>query len=1028
MASPSEIEAQVRFALSQLPVRNAHHDFEHICRYLTQQFICSNVLPATGPVSAGGDQGRDFETFRTYLVEELGSHGAFLGLVSQGTIAFICTTQTDGLPAKLRQDIEKVCAFGHPVQEIRAFTLESVPVGTRHQLEAETQASHGVHLEFHDAESIANLLAQPEGFWIAEQFLSIPAKIQPEATVTDDNLSAEYLALRSKWQDKGSPNPTLGDFIDVKAGLREATFYQEEARADLPFWLGLVRQLLANPELPSHVQQRARYELVVATLRGTGAFRPIDDVARVYLDESLSESEPARLLDASTLLMYANTAVQSGLSSLMPTEIGHWNDCLTSRIQGIVTYATPNRRASLLFTLGYLGLHPKLTKAIMQRLSHEAQVVKNEELSSEPSNWADVPLPDMLTDVSLTLSAWTELMGNLEETPLFPIQSLADLLHLPQLLSLWSSHAEWRGLLDQVDEAIGQRSGKSALAARARDRALMLLNAGRRLDALEEFHRAKIDWWSGDTVRGSLLAMIIIARLYLELRLPQASKSYALAVAHIASSRGDEEHADLIPAGLLMAATADLAAGAWCSAVELYALGLLAQDEIIEDGIDWEKHEDIKDAFTNLACVSACARTVAPELASSIDSITERLGVRTIIEDITNAFSAKDPSFWESFSSSELAARPFADLGKIRYIRFSALGTDWTLATTNDIESVRIAERFAAAAQVMLAALAKNDLCLVETRINVRIENRQHAWVSYSKPIESLPSNDDREWVVRLAPSEASPNASWKGTDIELTTMLAMILREASLLPEADFSASLDGTFERGLGHKLFPGRPYDELAAAFTVDAESAIQRGLYNTPWECRNGSFATCAELRWQDGPGPTYSPDKASELLETRYQNLAKNLRITLVRLASSEEFLSFTEALRKEGWRDWHIMTAAFNIVRNYRLLGSNLHLLSEETREEIMRAAFEPESPTAVPVPIGLFTPDAMNFHRRGAMLSLVKLWGLECKQQTPDIAGIERLLARRYGYWDDDVPHEEPFSKGRTSGGLVVIEDGQPE
>ena len=83
MANPSEVEAQVRFALSQLPAQNAHHVFEHICRQLTQQFICSNVLPATGPVSAGGDQGRDIETFRTYLREELGPHGAFLGLVSE---------------------------------------------------------------------------------------------------------------------------------------------------------------------------------------------------------------------------------------------------------------------------------------------------------------------------------------------------------------------------------------------------------------------------------------------------------------------------------------------------------------------------------------------------------------------------------------------------------------------------------------------------------------------------------------------------------------------------------------------------------------------------------------------------------------------------------------------------------------------------------------------------------------------------------------------------------------------------------
>ena len=170
MANPSEVETQIRFALSLLPAQNAHHEFEHICRHLTQQFICSNVLPATGPVSAGGDQGRDFETFRSYLREELGPHGAFLGLVSEGTIAFVCTIQANDLPAKLRRDIKKVCASGHPIHEIRAFTLESVPVGKRHQLEVETQEQYGVRLEFHDAGSITNLLARPQGFWIAEQF------------------------------------------------------------------------------------------------------------------------------------------------------------------------------------------------------------------------------------------------------------------------------------------------------------------------------------------------------------------------------------------------------------------------------------------------------------------------------------------------------------------------------------------------------------------------------------------------------------------------------------------------------------------------------------------------------------------------------------------------------------------------------------------------------------------------------------------------------------------------------------------
>ncbi|MEE8270693.1 MAG: hypothetical protein V3R98_03030, partial [Alphaproteobacteria bacterium] len=55
----------IRFNISELKARNAHHDFEHLCRHLARLRVYSNVLPATGPVGAGGDAGRDFETFKT---------------------------------------------------------------------------------------------------------------------------------------------------------------------------------------------------------------------------------------------------------------------------------------------------------------------------------------------------------------------------------------------------------------------------------------------------------------------------------------------------------------------------------------------------------------------------------------------------------------------------------------------------------------------------------------------------------------------------------------------------------------------------------------------------------------------------------------------------------------------------------------------------------------------------------------------------------------------------------------------------
>lgn len=72
----------IRLALGTLAADNAHHQFEQLCRHLARYRIASNILPATGPVSADGDQGRAFETFRTHLAEEL---PFALGCHQQGT-------------------------------------------------------------------------------------------------------------------------------------------------------------------------------------------------------------------------------------------------------------------------------------------------------------------------------------------------------------------------------------------------------------------------------------------------------------------------------------------------------------------------------------------------------------------------------------------------------------------------------------------------------------------------------------------------------------------------------------------------------------------------------------------------------------------------------------------------------------------------------------------------------------------------------------------------------------------------------
>ena len=89
----------------------------------------------------------------------------------------------------------------------------------------------------------------------------------------------------------------------------------------------------------------------------------------------------------------------------------------------------------------------------------------------------------------------------------------------------------------------------------------------------------------------------------------------------------------------------------------------------------------------------------------------------------------------------------------------------------------------------------------------------------------------------------------------ELITILTMILREASLLPETDFLATLELAFARGLAHKLSTGRPYDELDAAFGEDIHAEFQKSQYNTPGTLKVARLertTSCAGMTEEDLP--------------------------------------------------------------------------------------------------------------------------------------------------------------------------------
>jgi tetratricopeptide (TPR) repeat protein len=179
MENPDQLITLIRFQLDQLSSKNHHHEFEDICRHLAKARICSNVIPATGPVAAGGDQGRDFETFRTYLAGSSIGNSSFLGHLSQKPLAFACTTQKDNIRSKIKQDVEKILESGSKIEGIHYFTTTNIPAAQNHSIKSWAQKKYQIPLEIYDGNAISELLSDGEIIWIAEKYLTIPKGLIP---------------------------------------------------------------------------------------------------------------------------------------------------------------------------------------------------------------------------------------------------------------------------------------------------------------------------------------------------------------------------------------------------------------------------------------------------------------------------------------------------------------------------------------------------------------------------------------------------------------------------------------------------------------------------------------------------------------------------------------------------------------------------------------------------------------------------------------------------------------------------------
>lgn len=731
-----EAEAYIQFRLSELASRNEHHRFEEIATRIARKRISSNILIATGPVTSGGDQQRDAETYTTRIPDELPHSAGFSASASITPVVVACTVQREKLKNKVLDDLAGICEEGaDPVSHVAFFSVHAISEGITHDLKKTARETYYVTLDIFCGADIATFLAEPDLVWVARHYLDLPSSMVPPPE--GEPVPEWYADLLEKLrQNRGPAALTPATQGEVTQGLRLAT-WDEHANTDLPEWLDFMGAFLADSDVgggDSELVFRACYEMAVARFRGMGTAAGIENLVRRAVAFARGSSHTNVVDDAATLVSYWGVMWSSGVGRASAAEIADAVQTLRSHVEQLAQATDPSthpvRTASLTGTLVFLNFVPDWRKAEQER---------GQPIRVEVAAYVGVKLGEFgvdasalvehdLVDVDAAMANLEKLVEVLPRARPYSVRQLARVFTM--FAPLMSEHPAYVTVRDALDTATAETQGKAATAERCRDRGMAFVRAGRPLEALLELHNAKLSWFTGDTLYGAVLTMRFIGKLYADLKLMFAAKMYACAAAAVASVHGDADVTPQVPQALLEAAGYSQQVGCWVDAAGLTEIALLARAQYLTDPFDLDKYPDLERHQLNAAMELGAVRKFWPALEPLISSAhhrTEWFEVLTSIVVESGIEYEMSEADFQQVAAEELSGPVFSDVGPARVAEFEALGVTWIFTFRNERLVALVAEGLVATFQVFLADIALRHPVLIKSTVHVRVDVRAGA-------------------------------------------------------------------------------------------------------------------------------------------------------------------------------------------------------------------------------------------------------------------------------------------------------------
>lgn len=969
-----ELQQAIRYAISQLSALNGQMDFEKICLHFARTRIHKNILPATGPIQAGGDQGRDFETFHSYLSNSSIGSSSFIGMFSQYPVAFACSLEKNPTykNGKIHSDVKTIMFSGSKVERIYFFSGEDIQVGKRHKIQEEIKKEFGTELETIDAQALSQHLSDQDLFWIAIQFLKIPSTYYPKTT--EENW---YSKLLKEYEDRSENPKTFQEFSDIKGAIRHI-YKKKEFKSDLLFWLKKLDLIIHDSSFPKFLVRKAIYEKFVACLMGLDNVDGHESNIEKYYTDFEEYSTPADLEDEQVLLSFLWNSMHLGRHQLKKEYLSSLGDRLESLLKlKIKRVENVDTKCALLEIYANFLFHDQRNKR------------------------------NFSFNITRYVSKLKEIILLLRRTHFFPISRFSDRLNqiIKILLGTPVDPREVEMLAVKVDEILATKAGIEIVAEKLRDRAETYLDKKLNFKAIETLHELKIKWYNKDTLKGSILSCLLLADAYRKLNLLFAAKYYALVGAYLAINSKEFDYSPLFLRGLSMATDCDYGSGSWFSFIKLTDLLIVSHFKMTKDFNVFD-HEDSSQILYYPAIVLESSTLFLPETTEYINKEIDNWGfikeeIQELQEKLKLNFKTVGQEAFKKDMLSQIYGIPFNDVGKIRRIIFNAWGCDWRFNFENDYQTNGIAEEFIATFQIILTDLTETELYIIPNKIKAEIRLKNEGEASFKR----LPSNTESLWLIELPSYSGSRHVELNKHEFNYLVVAQALIYEISLLPMKEYEKIIGKKLkEENLIGKASFGRPYEDLYHYF-------ISKSDFDKSEREKHSSFEISidylpiknAKLPWKNTTAPKYKLSRSLESINNRIEALKKVLSISLPGLKSNPEFKNIISDLRKLGWLDWQLLHVTGTILVNYKGQFKGPPTTLEDARERFSSYFFKNEEEWFKPIPPDLFTLDRIKRELESIfVVTMLPSFELEFHSETPNGNAIIELLKERFNFFED--------------------------